>query len=335
MNATAAMPRLLSFDQWSRMLSDPIADKAYLESQLGQAVGRYLSWKEHEWGAAASTIREYEHALARLCVLNGGKAPGEIMVDDLRTVRELYVPSQHKKVTSAFKDCFRWLYEEGELETNPAGRLRFAKRQPKPITDLFTDEEKAAIVTAQADPMDRAGVLLFFRAGLRKGELRELRVRDCNMLERYILVRRGKGDKSRRVPIKGQTIHALDLLFMTDVPGLDRPRALDDYLLCPRLGGQSKRRDPERPMSNRALHEWWYGCLERAGIVAKDVQSGRRMHASRHTYATDLGRAARWNMVAVQRNLGHSSIALTVDTYTEFSFEDQAEAVALLPEIGE
>lgn len=331
---TGLLEERLSFDEWFAIVSDPIADKRYLERKLGPAVGRYLAWKQNEWGAKKGTIVEYEVALAKLC-WSVNKAAGEVTVDDLRSVRDMFVPGQHKKITSAFRDCFRWLYEEGEIETNPAGRLRFPKAQPKPITDLFTEEEKAAILTAQEDPMDRVGVLLFFRAGLRKAELRHLRVRDCNMVEKYILVRRGKGEKFRRVPIKGQTIRALELLFLTDVPGLERTRDLDDYLLCPRAGGRSTRRVPERPMSDRACHEWWYGCLQRAGVVAEDVQRGRRMHASRHTYATDLGRATGWNMLAVQKNLGHASIALTVDTYTEFAFDDQAEAVSMLPEIEE
>jgi integrase len=74
-------------------------------------------------------------------------------------------------------------------------------------------------------------------------------------------------------------------------------------------------------------------CLERAGIVDVDQTAGRRMHSTRHTYATDLGRATNWNLVAVQKNLGHSSIKLTFDTYSQFSFEDQELAVELLPEI--
>ena len=38
-------------------------------------------------------------------------------------------------------------------------------------------------------------------------------------------------------------------------------------------------------------------------------------------------------MVAVQKTLGHSNVALTIDVYTQFAFEDQAAAVEALPEI--
>jgi len=183
--------------------------------------------------------------------------------------------------------------------------------------------------------MDRVGVLLLLRAGLRQGELRGVQVRDVNLVERYVLVRRGKGGKARRVPIKGELIRALEQLMLTDIPGMDRARELTEYLLCPTIGGRSTRRNPARPMSKRGAHEWWYRCLYRAGIVDQGVTRGRRMHTTRHTYATDLGKATDWNMVAVQKNLGHANIGTTIDIYTEFAFEDQAEAVAKLPEIGE
>ena len=36
-------------------------------------------------------------------------------------------------------------------------------------------------------------------------------------------------------------------------------------------------------MGVHGLHDWWYGCLELAGIVAKGQRSGERMHKARHT----------------------------------------------------
>jgi hypothetical protein len=64
------------------------------------------------------------------------------------------------------------------------------------------------------------------------------------------------------------------------------------------------------------------------------VTSGRRMHLSRHTYATDIGRATGWSVAAVSKNLGHKSGKTTMDLYWHLMIEDQMEAVARLPEIG-
>lgn len=312
-------------------------NKAYLATQLGRSAAQpYLSWKLNEDGAAEATLDTYERILAVLCIWaeEQNRDLGTLTVDDLRQVRDLFTRGQRHKVTACFKDCFRWLYEEERTPENIAGRLRYPKRVAPAITDLFDDAEKLRIVTAQTDIMDRVGVLLLLRAGLRQGELRGIRIRDVNLVEKYVLVARGKGGKSRRVPVKGELVRALEQLMLTDVTGLHRARTLDEYVLCPTRGGRSTDRVPSKPMGKRGAHEWWYRCLQRAGVVDEHVTRGRRMHTTRHTYATDLGRATGWNMVAVQKNLGHSSIDVTVDMYTQFAFEDQAEAVGMLPEIG-
>lgn len=316
------------------LVSDPTRDMRYLSTQLGPRVADYLSWKKNEDGAAPTTLDSYERILAVLCV-SIDKPAENVTIDDLRQVRDTFTLGQRRKVTAVLRDSFRWLYEESFIPDNPAGRLRYPKQAKPALTDLFTDLEEAQIVTAQTDIMDRCCVLLLLRAGLRQAELRGLQVRDVNLVEKYILVRRGKGSKARRVPVKGQLVRALEELMLTDVPGLNRVRGLDDYLLCPTIGGQSVTRVPEKPMSKRGTHEWWYRCLQRAGIVDKGVTRGRRMHGARHTYATDLGKATGWNIAAVSKNLGHSSIKLTFDTYMQFAFDDQADAVAMLPEIDE
>lgn len=313
--------------------SDPLKDQSYRGTPLGKAAADYLSWKENEDGAAAATLDSYERALAFLCAQKPTVTPEEVTIHDLREVRDAFTKGQRRKATAIFRDFFKWLYEEGHASSNPSGRLRYPKKEQPPITDLFDDEEKSAIVTAQTDIMDKVGVLLLLRAGLRQAELRNLMVGDCNLAEKFVLVRRGKGGKPRRVPVTGETIRALDELFLTTIPGHDRARLKTEYLLCPLRGGRSKTRNPEKPMGKRGVHEWWYRCLERAELVDPGVTRGRRMHAARHTYATDLGRATGWNLAAVSKNLGHSSIAITFDTYSQFALDDQIAAAQKLPEI--
>lgn len=332
MSVLLERPRF-TVEEWSRMLIDPTKGDRYLETELGPHVADYLAWKGNEDGGKPETIKSYTYDLARLAVALADIPLADLTVDHLRAARDLHPPGSRYKVSSIYRDFGKWLYEEERTDTNVAGRLRLPKKAKPAITDLFTTEEKAAIVTAQTDIMDRVGVLLFFRAGLRKAELRELRVRDINLVERYVLVRRGKGGKARRVPIRGAVINAVDEYLLTPIVGLEREPALDDHVIAPWSSSHKTRRNPTRPMSQRGAHEWWYGCLQRAGIVDVGVTRGRRMHATRHTYATDLGRASGWNMVAVQKNLGHSSFALTVDTYTQFAYEDQENAVELMPEI--
>jgi site-specific recombinase XerC len=330
-----------TLDEWSRIVIDPIRDHAYLSTQLGKAVADYLSWKRNEDGAAERTIDSYERVLSQLALIAtqaGVRGVDELTIDHLRQVRDLRPEKSRHLVTAVYKDFCTWLYQEARTVTNVAGRLRYPRRPKTAITGLFTDDEKAAIVTAQDTIRDRVCVLLLLRAGIRKGELRHLQVRDLDLRERLILVRRGKGSKARRVPVRGSLVQALDEFLLTDIPGLDRMPEPDDYLLYPARAANQHARgagpNPKKPMAESTAHRWWYQCLERAGVVDQGVSSGRKMHSTRHTYATDLGRATGWNMLAVQKNLGHSKLGTTVDIYTQFSFEDQEAAVDLLPEIG-
>jgi len=314
--------------------SDHLTDAELAQTQLGAAVLAYLSWKKNEDGAADETIRGYRYDLTRLAGCHNEIAPADLSIENLRWCRDLYPEKSKYKVTAVYKDFCRWLYEEEWTDSNIAGRLRYPKRHKPPITNLFTDEEKAAIVAAQETVRDRVCVLLLLRTGIRKTELRNLTVRDVDLIHKLILVRRGKGGKARRVPIRGSVIRALEEFMLTEIPGLGREPQPDDHILY-RASTTNRygKPEPEKPMAQSTAHMWWYGCLQRAGIVDKDVTSGRKMHLTRHTYATDLGRATNWNMVAVQKNLGHANIGMTVDTYTQFSYEDQERAVDLLPEI--
>ena len=74
------------------------------------------------------------------------------------------------------------------------------------------------------------------------------------------------------------------------------------------------------------LHNWWYGCLQRAGVVAEGVTSGERMHKARHT-AGQRVLDATGNLKAVQKLLGHESIQTTGDIYTDWDVEQLADSL--------
>jgi integrase len=84
------------------------------------------------------------------------------------------------------------------------------------------------------------------------------------------------------------------------------------------------RRFPERQMSGHGLHRWWYGCLERAGVVAEGTLSGERMHKARHT-AGQRVLDATGNLKAVQKLLGHASIQTTGDVYVDYDIDEMAQ----------
>ncbi|MHB8533148.1 MAG: tyrosine-type recombinase/integrase [Solirubrobacteraceae bacterium] len=89
----------------------------------------------------------------------------------------------------------------------------------------------------------------------------------------------------------------------------------------------ARRADPNRPISGASLHRWWYHRLTDAGIVATGTTRGERMHKARHTAGQSLLDAT-GNLKAVQKLLGHSSMATTADIYVDWDLDQLAESLA-------
>src|SRR6266508_1543224 len=196
----------LTLAELETMLREPVRDKRYLDSRLGASVRAYLSWKENEAGAAERTLDQYERDLARLCVVLANHDVRAVTTDELRNVRDSFPKGARKRVTAVYRDFWRWLYQEGRIESDPMARVRYPKRESVSVLDVFTPEEEARLLSAQALLRDRVGVAILLDAGVRASEMRHLRVQDIDLRERWIVVRRGKGGKGRVVPIRGRVV---------------------------------------------------------------------------------------------------------------------------------
>jgi integrase len=123
----------------------------------------------------------------------------EVTTDDLREVRDSFPKGSRKRVSAALRDFWRWHYEEGRISSDPMARVRNPKTQPPQVQDVFSDIEEQRLITAQPAIRDKLGVALMLDAGARAAEIRGLRVEDVDLAERWVIVRRGKGGKSRVV----------------------------------------------------------------------------------------------------------------------------------------
>jgi site-specific recombinase XerD len=330
--ASAQEPTVtLTLRELELMLREPVRDKRYLETKLGPVVTAYLSWKDNEAGAAARTLDQYERDLARMCVMLANRTIHDVTTDDLREVRDSFPKGSRKRVTAAYRDFWRWLYQESRIDRDPMARVRYPKRESQTVLDVFTSEEEARLVTAQGAIRDRLGVSLLLDSGLRAAEIRGLRVEDVDLTERWVIVRRGKGGKGRVVPVRGRVVLALEEFMLTPIPKLDRVPEAGDFLLYPTGAGPHGPTwsDPTRPMAYSTFWRWWDACCKRAGIRY------RKPHTSRHTFATKLIRATGGDLAATQKALGHASIRTTIDVYTHLQVSDVARAVEAMEEARE
>jgi site-specific recombinase XerD len=148
---------------------------------------------------------------------------------------------------------------------------------------------------------------LMARAGLRVGEVVALELGDVELGARsgWARVRRGKGNKARRVPLNGDVRQALQAYLAA------RPAFSTPFLFVSRTGSPLSARDVQRLVAELA---------RKARIEGKVTP-----HILRHTFATRLlERGA--DVAAVAALLGHESIA-TTSRYLHPSEARLAEAV--------
>jgi integrase len=208
--------------------------------------------------------------------------------------------------------CLQAAVVEGFAVENPVRRLhktarpKIAKRRPA----YYTDEELARLWPELAyRPMMLALCKTAVATGLRIGELGALRWTDLDLLHRELHISRAYVDGIGEQPPKSNEPRTVDLTpqaagvleaWYTESGGneLVFEREQGGYLTS-------------RYVTSSVL----YPALERAGIPRIGERGRKRdFHSFRHTFARlalEGGAEITW----VQRQLGHSSITLTVDTY--------------------
>ncbi len=156
---------------------------------------------------------------------------------------------------------------------------------------------------------DRCIVLLLYHTGLRAGELAALHLGDMLLGERsgHVNVRRGKGNKSRRVPLNAEARAVIrDYLRV-------RPATQVLNLLIGQRG---------EPLSAHAIYDVVVKYGQLAGL------DHITPHTLRHTFARTLLTAGT-PLSDVADLLGHSSLD-TTRIYTKASVTDLAAVVARL-----
>jgi len=223
-----------------------------------------------------------------------------------RTGTPLSVWSQHGRLV-AVKGLFRWLTKQRALATNPAAELELprvtAQRLPQPLTDAEITE-----VLAHADPTtpiglrDRALLETGYSTGLRRMELIRLRLYDLDLARGVLVVREGKGQKDRVVPIGERAIAWLEKY-------LDEARP--DFVAEPDEGTVFLTR------TGRPFHPNHLSRLARDYLVAAGIAKKGACHLLRHTMATGMLEHGA-DVRVIQEILGHARLT-TTQLYTRVS----------------
>jgi site-specific recombinase XerC len=335
--------------QASRMLRQAVRDRSYRGTPLGLVVGRYYRWKKSEWGATKETLRDYEAVLAKLALFYADRELTDLEPPQgTEMIREFWdatwgeaTERTRAKVLSVMRDFFKWCCRERLMAGNPTEAITTPKKRGV-VRETFQPTVVDQIVGAQDYPADQVACRLVLRYGLRRGELGGLRLRSFDTERRRLTVV-GKGGKVRQLPIEDREIwdalthlvafHGLGpdsyLMYVNDtrkrrVPLEEATETLDvgRGQVLGYAWSTVRKHDLKQPPGGHRIHDWWYECLARAGVVEKGTTRGANMHRGRHTTATELLRRPDTSLKHVQLWLGHASIQTTADIYAHLDDSD-------------
>jgi integrase/recombinase XerC len=317
-------------------MRDATKNKSYRAYPMGQEAGEYLRWKRGR--ITPNTYRDYEACLDKLArefpdlEIGAFETPlgTERLEEFLDKLWGDSAPRTYNKNLSVVKDFFKWAVLKGKLHGDPA--LPILPHKKRDVhREIFKQDDRSRIMADGPSPeslrRDRIALRLLLRYGLRKGALRHIQFKhfDANRKRLTIFT---KGEKVRELPI-------VDAALWDDLEKLmfEMSAEPQHFLMHRRKQVFWKYEDGKKlfrwfdyrdeAMGEHGLHDWWYGCLQRAGLVAQGVTRGEKMHKSRHT-AGQVVLDATGNLKAVQKLLGHSSIQTTADIYTDWDIDQLA-----------
>ncbi len=224
---------------------------------------------------------------------------------------------------SAIRQFYRFAFEEGWRQDNPAIRIKGPgrdKRLPKTLSEEEVDRllDAAKAEGRGTDPLRNSCLMeLLYATGMRVSELVSLPVEAARGDPRMLLIR-GKGGKERMVPLSPPARSALaEWLAVRD--------RTEDLAKVEQGTTPSKFLFPSRGKAGHLTRHRFYGLVKELAVAAGISPGKVTPHTLRHAFATHLlARGA--DLRAIQTLLGHADIA-TTEIYTHVLDERLKELV--------
>ena len=210
------------------------------------------------------------------------------------------------------KTFFKWLAKENHILYNPASELTLP-RLPKHLPRVILSVQEVESILREAEPTsapglrDRAMLETLYSTALRRMELPNLKLYDVDTTRRLVMVREGKGQRDRVIPIGERAAAWVDKYLLESRPQLaiadQEALFLTDYGL------------PVTPeyVADRVRRYMAFAGIDKPGAT----------HLFRHACATHMlenGADTRF----IQALLGHADLG-TTQIYTHVSIEKLRE----------
>lgn len=272
-------------------------------------VREYLSFLHVEKGLAKNSIESYKRDLGRLAPFaeRANTSLKDLTPKQLRTFiadlsREGLSPTSVARIVSAARGFYKFLLQDGFIDKNPAEDLVTPQKTfylPKflnqnEIEQLFSVPDTSTEIGLR----DRAILELMYASGLRVSEAVGLQMTDID-LDAGVLTCKGKGSKTRRVPVGKSAVEWLKsyMALRRKKENIEIRNIFVSYL--------------GKPITRQDIHKFIKEYAEKAGL--EDVSP----HTLRHSFATHLIQNSA-DIRSVQQMLGHADIS-TTQIYTHIT----------------
>lgn len=313
-------PELLLPEIRERIASLPDWLQPWLEEwilvQQARWLPRYRRQRARQW------LREVRRAWAWLVSQRSVQGFADLQGADLMAYLDTWQDRVSSGTVNHFLTSFWSFLRYVEAQSQPVApglyrvpRPKQPERLPRPLKEEEYRRLEQTILeaTVQGDAvscLDRLCFLLMAHAGLRIGELQNLRLEDWHPTQQRLVVRQGKDNQDRAVPLSPETKAALEAYLV-----MREPVSLP-YLLV----------HQGRPLGQDFIRNHLHQYANIAGL------KGVTPHRLRHTCATRLLNAG-MPVTSVQALLGHENLGTTMgyaQLYDDTVRKDYQVAVARL-----
>ena len=270
-------------------------------------INRFLEFLKAVKRSSPHTLRAYEADLRSFHTYCLEKPFQEISKYEIRSyLMALYKENVSKKTVArkaaSLRSFYNFLVAHEGLEQNPMELIDPIKQEQCIPRAVSTEEVDILLTTVDPSTFlglrDRCILELFYSSALRLSEVEGLNWNDISLEERLVLVR-GKGNKSRIVPITERVKEWLMLYKSHPQSGLKNP-------LIVFVNRQYDR------LSSRSIDRLFKEYVKKAGLSPLITP-----HVLRHSIATHwLDRGM--DLKSIQEILGHESLG-TTQIYTKVS----------------
>ncbi len=267
--------------------------------------------------ASSHTVASYQRDIKRLlsyCIEKSIDQWSSLTQSDIRA----HIASRHRKgmgssslqrELSAIRSFYSFLLKRRCADINPAQYVKAPKQIKKLPKTLDVDQINGLLEAGTSSVLeirDLAMFEVFYSSGLRLSELAALNIEDIDLHDQSLLVRSGKGGKSRLLPVGAKAIAALKHWLLQRIKFTPTTEVAVFVTTRGKRLGQSS--------IDLRLALW---CKKKG--IAEHIHP----HMLRHSFASHLLEASQ-DLRAVQELLGHSNIS-TTQIYTHLDFQHLAE----------